>query len=95
MLKEQNHVTPPAPHLLTLSDRSLLSLTGVEDVGNFDETMVSIYTTQGELTVRGTGLHIQRLSIESGDMTLEGHLDSLTYTDIHKGAGGLFGKLFR
>ena len=87
--------TSAVPHLLSLSERRALSVSGVQDVDNFDETTVVIYTEQGELTVKGTGLHINRLNIETGDLTLEGHVESLVYTDVHTRSGGFFGKLFR
>ncbi|MBQ9861012.1 MAG: sporulation protein YabP [Clostridia bacterium] len=83
------------PHLLNLSERRVLSVSGVQDVDSFDETTVVIYTEQGELTVKGTGLHINRLNIETGDLTLEGHVESLVYTELHTRSGGFFGKLFR
>ncbi len=83
------------PHVFSLSERHVLSVSGVQDVDSFDEFTVVIYTELGELTVRGTGLHINRLSIESGELALEGTIDSLTYTDIHTRSGGFFGKLFR
>ncbi len=95
-MKEQLSVgTPAMPHLLSLSERRVLSVSGVQDVDSFDETTVVIYTEQGELTVKGTGLHINRLNIETGDLTLEGHVESLMYTEVHERAGGFFGKLFR
>lgn len=95
-MKEQLSAVPPAmPHLLNLSERRVLSVSGVQDVDSFDETTVVIYTEQGELTVKGTGLHINRLNIETGDLTLEGHVESLVYTELHTRSGGFFGKLFR
>lgn len=95
-MKEQLSATVPAmPHLLSLNERRVLSVSGVQDVDSFDETAVVIYTEQGELTVKGTGLHINRLNIETGDLTLEGHVESLTYTEVHTRSGGFFGKLFR
>ncbi len=83
------------PHLVTLSERQTLSVSGVRDVDSFDEATVVIYTDLGELTVKGSELHIHRLNTESGDLTVEGSVESLTYTDIHSRAGGFFGKLFR
>lgn len=95
-MKEQGSAGIPAmPHLLSLSERRMLSVSGVQDVDSFDETAVIIYTEQGELTVRGTGLHINRLNIETGDMTMEGHIDSLVYAEVNSRSGGFFGKLFR
>lgn len=87
--------TPAMPHLLSLSERRALSVSGVQDVDSFDETTVVVYTEQGELTVKGTGLHINRLNIETGDLTMEGHVESLVYTEVHTRSGGFFGKLFR
>ena len=83
------------PHLISLSERRALSVSGVQDVDSFDETTVIIYTDLGELTVKGTGLHINRVNIETGDLTMEGAVESLTYTDVHSRSGGFFGKLFR
>ena len=83
------------PHLLSLSERTNLAVSGVLDVNTFDDTTLVIYTTLGELTVRGRELHISRLCIETGDLTVEGTVDSLTYAEIHTRSGGFFGKLFR
>jgi sporulation protein YabP len=85
----------PIPHVITLSDRCTLTATGVTDVDSFDETVMVIYTSQGELTVKGTGLHITRLNVETGDLSLEGQIDSLCYADMKLRTGGFFGKLFR
>ena len=83
------------PHLLTLSERNVLTVSGVRDVDSFDESTVVAYTDLGELTVKGNGLHIDRLTIETGDMTVAGTVESLVYTDLHNKNGGFFGKLFR
>lgn len=83
------------PHLISLSDRRALSVSGVQDVDSFDETTITVYTVQGELTVKGRDLHINRLNIESGDLTMEGVVESLIYTDVRERSGGFFGKLFR
>lgn len=95
-MKEQpKQETRAMPHLVSLSDRRALSVSGVQDVDSFDEMTVVIYTELGELTVKGTGLHINRLNIETGDLTMEGTVESLTYTEVHSRSGGFFGKLFR
>lgn len=94
-MKEHVSVVPSVPHLLSLTDRRSLSVSGVQDVDSFDETVIVVYTEQGELTIRGTGLHINRLNIETGDLVVEGHVESLVYTEVHTRNGGFFGKLFR
>ena len=88
-------VTVQKPHHMFLEDRRILTLTGVSDVQNFDEKTVVAVTDHGELTVLGSGLQITRLSLESGDLSLEGRVDSLTYAENRTGKGGFFGRLFR
>lgn len=85
---------PPMPHILNLSERSQLSATGVRDVDSFDDTAVIVHTEQGELTIKGSELHISRLNVETGDLTVEGRIDSLSYAEL-RARGGWFGKLFR
>ena len=58
------------PHRLTLDARSRLSMTGVTEVESFDEGTVVLVTTRGTLIVRGTGLHLQMLSLEGGQVSL-------------------------
>ena len=69
------------PHQLVLDDRRRLSVSGVSDVDSFDETAVVAHTTLGNLTIKGQALHICRLNTETGDLTLEGQIDELEYTD--------------
>lgn len=95
-MKQQSTVErPPMPHVVTLSDRKSLTVSGVSDIGSFDDAAIIVYTDLGELTVRGSNLCIKRLSVESGDLVLEGEIDSLTYANTHSRSGGFFGKLFR
>lgn len=68
-----------SPHSLSLSDRATLNITGVMDVSGFDEENVNILTPMGNLIIKGEGLHITRLSLETGDVSLEGKINSLQY----------------
>jgi len=91
------HIKPAMPHNIIMEDRRLLTVSGVADVDSFDENTVVIFTDLGELTVRGSDLHINRLSVEIGELLLEGRIDSLAYQNPQPkgGGGGLFGKVFR
>lgn len=82
------------PHGLTLQERNRLTLSGIRDVMNFDEGQVLLKTDIGSLTIKGSELHVDQLSLESGDLSLAGRIDSLEYDD-DTGTGGLFGRLFR
>lgn len=83
------------PHNVILEDRKKLSVTGVEDIDSFDETSITVYTSLGELTVTGLDLHINRLSVETGEMLIEGEIASFKYTEGRAQKEGLFSRLFR
>ncbi len=83
------------PHNLVLEDRKMLTVSGVSDVDSFDEQMVIVFTDMGELTVRGSDLHINRLSVEVGELTVEGNIAALIYSDETPKNGGFFSRVFR
>ncbi len=76
-------------HKIDLDGRSRLSVTGVQDVESFDEQAVVLYTAQGTLVVRGSDLHLRLLSLEGGQVSVEGRVDALTYEDDAPGRGFL------
>ncbi len=82
-------------HKVTLLDRARLEITGVEEVESFDENSIVLSTSQGDLTVRGEGLHIETLSLDGGALKVEGTVESLTYEDRLQDRGGLWSRLFR
>lgn len=71
------------PHKIILNQRKNSSVTGVLDVLSFDLNEVLLETEQGLLTVKGTDLHVNRLSVEKGEVDLSGNVDSITYSDLH------------
>lgn len=91
----ESKTTVQLPHQVILENRNSLTVSGVSDVDSFDDMTVVIYTNFGELTVKGEDLHINRLNIETGDLTLEGKVCSLVYAEVQNRAGGFFGRLFK
>lgn len=88
--------TQEMTHRLTLEDRQRLTVSGVEEVESFDESGIIMVTGQGTLAVRGSGLHIEQLSVDGGQLRVEGQVDSLTYEDLGgRGGGGFFSRLLR
>ncbi len=87
--------TVQIPHNIMLEDRHMLTVSGVSDVDSFDEEAVTVFTDMGELTVRGSNLHINKLSVEVGELTVEGNISALIYTDDAGRSGGFFSKVFR
>ncbi|MBR2181276.1 MAG: sporulation protein YabP [Oscillospiraceae bacterium] len=82
------------PQNIIIENRSRMSVSGVSDVENFDENSVVLYTNRGLLTVKGMGLHIERLSLETGELSLEGTIDGVEYSEAETG-GGFWSRLFR
>ena len=81
------------PHILTLDNRKLLTLSGVEDVSGFDEQTINVKLSDATLVVKGAGLHISKLSLESGDVVIDGLITSLQYLGASNGS--LRSRLFR
>lgn len=83
-------------HNIILEGRKKMSVSGVTDVDRFDENTVLLYTTMGEMTVRGEDLHVNDLSVESGEMNIEGEITSVVYGDPDRRSPLSFiGKIFR
>ena len=83
-------------HNLILENRKSLSISGITDVDSFDEKEISLYTHLGELTIQGRELHIDAMSVETGDMTITGDVWAIIYGDKDKkGPISALGRLFR
>lgn len=82
---------------LILENRSKLSISGVLDVFSFDDQVVILETELGLLTIKGESLHINKLSIDTSEVIVEGEIMSITYSDkdIDKKSGSLLGKIFK
>ncbi len=68
-------------HFLSLDSRSSLNITSVDDVISFDETLVSLAVGETVLNISGEGLSIKNLSLENGDITVNGNISAMVYFD--------------
>ena len=82
-------------HQIMLYNREKGNLTGILDVISFDENTIVMLTVKGTLVVRGEDLHIEKLSLDGGDLRVEGVVDSLSYEDDSRERGGFFARLLR
>ena len=85
-------------HKLMLSNRRTGTITGVSDVISFDITEVLLETEQGMLMIKGADPHVNRLTLEKGEIDIEGRIDSLAYSDVNsyqKQGESLIGRLFK
>lgn len=81
---------------IVLENRKSLTVSGVNDVDSFDEQTVMLYTDLGELIIHGQDLHMNQLDVETGDVSIEGTITSLSYQEENqRGQGGFMSKLFR
>ena len=71
----------PLHHRLELDGRERLTVSGVEDVARFDETCIVMSTCEGTLIVTGEGLHIGKLSLDGGELQVDGRVEALTYEE--------------
>ncbi len=77
------------PHKLILNERRTLSMTGVTEVVNFDESTVVLRTQLGTLIIHGQALQLKTLSPEGGHVEVEGSIAALHYEEPRAAAGWL------
>jgi len=82
------------PHSLSLDERQRLTVTGVQEVVEFNEDNVTVQTVKGLLNIRGSGLRVDKLEKETGELRLTGNVSDLGYEDAGPGQG-FFARLFR
>ncbi len=83
------------PHNIILEDRKKLIVSGVIDIDSFDESLIVAFTDMGDLNIKGKDLHINKLNVETGELSVEGDISTLIYSDDTKRDGGFFSKLFK
>ena len=85
-------------HKILLSNRKTAAFTGILDVLSFDVAEILLETEQGMLLIKGNDLHVNRLTLEKGEVDVEGRIDSLSYSDAggsKKTGESLLGRIFR
>ena len=82
------------PHRLTLNERRQLSMTGVSEVVSFDENAVVLRTELGTLVIQGKELQLKTLSIDGGQVAVDGHISALYYEEPRP-AGGFWSRLLK
>lgn len=82
---------------LVLENREKLSISGVLDVLSFDDQVVIVETELGLLTIKGENLRINKLSLDTSEVIVEGEIYNLAYSenDIEKKTGGFLNKIFK
>ena len=86
--------TAAVPHNLIMENRKSLRISGVKDIDSFTENRIVLSTVLGELVIKGDDLHVITLDAETGDFSMTGCVNSLSY-NRHSIMDGPIKKLFR
>ena len=85
-------------HRITLNNRGAGTITGVNAVVSFDPNEVLLETEQGVLLIKGSDLNVTKLTLDKGEVEVDGRVDSFTYSDLKpgmKGENSFFERLFK
>ncbi len=82
------------PQNVFIENREKLSVTGVTDVDKFDEEGVTLYTSKGQMSVQGRDLQMTKLSLESGEVIIQGEISAVIYKNSAE-KGGFFARLVK
>ena len=82
-------------HRVILTNRGTCALNGISDILSFDVNEILLETEMGMLMIRGIDLHVNRLTLEKGEVDLSGKIDSIQYSDVNKGKGSQGESLFK
>lgn len=85
-------------HKIMLTNRKTCTINGVNDVLSFDIHEILLETDQGMLMIKGDDLHVNRLTLDKGEVDVDGKIDSLTYsegTSYGNKGESLLSKLFK
>ena len=85
---------PQLPHKLTLNERRQLTMTGVTEVGSFDENAVVLHTSLGALVIQGQDLKLKTLSLDGGQVAVDGVITGLNYEEP-RSKGSWASRLFK
>lgn len=97
MEERKNNINSTIMQNIVLENREKLSISGVNDVLSFDDQIVILETQLGLLTVKGENLRINKLSIDSEEVVIEGEINNLTYSekDMDRKSSSFLGKIFK
>lgn len=97
-IDERKSISTSVIQNIILENREKLSISGVLDVLSFDDQVVILETELGLLNVKGEDLRINKLSIDTSEVIIEGEITSMNYSDKDvdkKGGSSFLGKIFK
>lgn len=96
---EEKQVNIQGAHKVTIAGRRNGTISGVSDVLSFDVREIVLQTVEGLMMIKGEELHVSRLTLEKGEVDIDGKIDSLTYSGSQGMKNGksesFLGRMFR
>ena len=80
-------------HSIVLEDRKNMTLTGIKEVSSFNEQKIVLLTERDQLTTTGRSMHLKSFNPKTGDLSLDGTIDSLIYEDKNINRGSFWERL--
>ena len=69
------------PHIVSIDSRQKTVLTGINNVDSFNDVEIILDTVMGLLTIKGSSLHMSKLNLDTGDLIIDGQVDSFVYSE--------------
>ena len=89
------HPKSDLPHNIIMENRSKISISGVENAESYNENEVILHTSNGILIIRGDMLNLSKLNLDSGEITVTGHIVTLEYAEPKKSGTSILSKIFK
>ena len=86
------------PRTVHMEDRKKVEFTGITDVISFEPVKVMLESDYGVIVIKGVALHVNKLSVEKGELDVDGRIDSIVYSQnstAGKKGEPLINRLFR
>ena len=94
----EERLKPRQQHRITMENRSRMEMTGITDVISFDLNKVLLETDYGVITIKGSNLHVSRLTVDKGELDVDGEIQSMEYSkasEVDKKGESLLGRLLK
>ena len=80
-------------HTLKIDNREILEMSGIKDVGAFNEEQINAVSTMGDIIIKGSSLHVDELNLETGVLRVSGKIGAFAYSD-KSSSKSILGRLF-
>ena len=82
-------------HSVVINQRENIKISGIVDVESFDEGEIVLYTSEGGIVLLGEDFKINKLSVDTGELEIEGYLNEIKYTNSIQSGGNFWSKIFK